>query len=166
MWYAGNLLPPQPSPAPLRETATNQRNISFHRVPHHREHRGHFPSHSSRVFLFCNFYNYRKHFNETGHLLLSIITTWICCSCQMSHSRCFSHSLCLQHWLLGSCLPWSLAPLGRIGEGGTGELEADTDLTELTVLFLSKLGSPCILTPLLHHTPWFPYPVSLIYTSV
>lgn len=158
-WYAESLLPPQPSPAPLRETATNLRNISFHRVLHHREHTGNFPSHSSRVFLFCNFYNYREHFNETGYLLLStslspsgFAALAICPTAEVTVT------LCLQHWLVCSWCPWSLAFLRRVGEGGTGEPEADTDLR---VLFLSKLESLRILTPLLHHIPWFPYPVFL-----
>lgn len=53
---------------------------------------------------------------------------------------------------------FSLVSCRRVGEGGTGELEADTDPT---VLFLSKLESLPVLTPLLHQIPWFPYPVFL-----
>lgn len=57
--------------APLGETATNHSYVSFHRALHYREQRGNFPSHSSAVFLFCNFSNYRERVNETGYLLLS-----------------------------------------------------------------------------------------------
>lgn len=87
-WYAGSLLPPQPSPAPLTQTATNQRNISFHRVLHHREHRGQFPSHSSREFLEHSAISVITGNASMRHGVFAPrhITIWICCCCHMSHS--------------------------------------------------------------------------------
>ena len=166
--HAGDLLPPRPSPAPLGETATNHSNISFHRALHHREHRGNFPSHSSAVFLFCNFSNYREHFNETGYLLLStslspsgFAALPICYPADVTVTLCSATT----GWCAAG-LPGAWHPLEgkeRVAQGSSRQID---DLTGFSV-DLEQTG----VTPY-PYTTASPYPTvsipnfSVIYTTV
>lgn len=144
---AGDPLLPRPSPAPLGHIAldTSDSTISFQRALHHREHRGNFPSHSSAVFLFCSFSNYREHLSDTGYLLLStplspsgFAAFAVCSPAVVTVTLC---SACSWHPLEGN---------KRVAQGSRQIL-----VSQVSVLILRKVESLCILTPLLHHIPWF-----------